>query len=237
MYAMQKNESVKEVMEEVVKKLLRGGQGMRPRMLKVINKKFREDIDELKKVLREACFNSIRLNSTDKGTAIQVIISEFGDVRFLETPKGIVPMSVIDSKAYLLYEFECITDIQTYRNTTDILSGNEVITPLAGQYKDFMEWLIKHGIFEEIEYEYEINKDNDYENVIAEVFQRYFFKYDDDPTEYLNLVYRWNPTKYREIINIIRENNLSSYVEEQVEKGLERNCLQRRIGTEFRIKV
>ncbi|MGR5914452.1 hypothetical protein ACT7DA_20010 [Bacillus pacificus] len=49
MYAMQKNESVKEVMEEVVKKLLRGGQGMRPRMLKVINKKFREDIDELKK--------------------------------------------------------------------------------------------------------------------------------------------------------------------------------------------
>ncbi|MGR5914453.1 hypothetical protein ACT7DA_20015 [Bacillus pacificus] len=100
-----------------------------------------------------------------------------------------------------------------------------------------MEWLIKHGIFEEIEYEYEINKDNDYENVIAEVFQRYFFKYDDDPTEYLNLVYRWNPTKYREIINIIRENNLSSYVEEQVEKGLERNCLQRRIGTEFRIKV
>lgn len=263
MYAMQKNESVKEVMEEVVKQLLRGGQGIRPRMLKVIHQKFREQEAEIKKVLKEAYIDSIRLNPADKGTVIQVIISEFGEIRTLETQKGMVPPSVIDLKAYLLYEFECITDVNIWCEA--YYDEDVFVKPLEGNYIEFIKWLMKHKIFRgfkgdnymhinDLEFDFdesipekvenELDDDDEYPEKLSGVFnikgeyrEKYVdFIFEDDYYEedvyrilrkdhdrynsnYLNYVYRWNPTVYLEIMNIIRKDLIDGFVNEEVEKA------------------
>jgi len=242
MYAMQKNETVKEVMEDVVKQLLRGGQGIRPRMLKMVHQKFREQSGEIKEALRKACIDSIRLTSADKGTVLQVLINELGDIRILETQKGIVPMSVIDLKAYLLYEFECMSDISIW-GEGGYYDEDEFIKPFEGKYKDFIKWLIKHGIedfkdenggpylgadAEEIvdsiikneEYHQKyVNFTCDEDDYEEDMYKFLRHSHTTNHEEYLNCVYRWNPTIYRKIINSIRDSLLEWYVQEEVEKA------------------
>lgn len=210
MYVLQKNSTIQDVMEGLLEQLLRGGHVLKARLLRVIQDKLLNHADEVRHILKSAFIHSLRLDSSDDDTVIQVIINEHGEIRERETQKGFIPNSVIDLKSYVLCEFPCVHVMEIYYQHA-MLDMPDMYQPITGYHEGFAAWLKTHGMYED-------QDEDDAEIIVTHVLNHVSFTQGRAYDPFLELVYRYSPDAYRDIMNHIRNSIMDSFViDEQVE--------------------
>lgn len=201
MYALQRNTSVQELMEKSVHQILRGGAGLSIRLIKILKEAIENRKEEIKEHLLSAYQRSLRIDSVDDDSVIQVIINEFGEIFERESIKGILPNVITESKGYVLYEFNCRDVLDVYYKRVHF-NGTDWDMPTKEMEEGFAEWLLLQGL---------VKEDKGYENNASDIVEEFYEQ--QVHTEggglgfhtYLKYIYQWSPKAFWIIKNRIRE--------------------------------
>lgn len=174
--------------------MLRGGNVLSYRMLSVIKQAIAIRRHEVMNALKKSFIDSMRLDSIDEDATVQVIINEFGEITQRESLEGVLPNSVGQSKAYIIYECSCV-DVLKYYDKYELLDRFDLVEPFKERHERFVNWLKQQGLVGEIEFSPDNYVYREPGDLVYEIYERYTYPGGGgrDCRPYLDLVCKWSP--------------------------------------------